>query len=89
MTSMAGYPDSTSPRLIWGETRNACPANAEEVVPLAAPVARWPTLAGCESETPLTAADVMNNGHGLMELLVERVGGPVRPNRITSCRIRC
>ena len=69
--------------LIWGEAGNDVPVRIQEVVPLAAPVAklRWPTLAGCESETPLAAADMMNNGHGLMKLVDVAVA-----DRITSCK---
>ena len=69
--------------LIWGEARNNVPVRIQEVVPPAAPVAklRWPTLAGCKSETPLAAADVMNNGHRLMKLVDVAVA-----DRITSCK---
>jgi hypothetical protein len=69
--------------LIWGEARNDAPVRIQEVVPLAAPVAklRGPTLAGCESETPLAAAGVMNNGHRLMKLVDVAVS-----DRITSCK---
>jgi len=68
---------------IWSETRNDVPVRIQEVVPLAAPVAklRWPMLAGCESETPLAAADVMNNADGLMKLVDVAVA-----DRITSCK---
>ena len=69
--------------LIWGEAGNDVPVRIQEVVPLAAPVAklRWPALAGCENETPLTAADVMNNGHRLMKLVDVAVS-----DRVTSCK---
>jgi hypothetical protein len=57
--------------LIWSEGRDEVTVRTEEVVPLPAPVSqlRWPALAGCESETTLTPANVMNNGHRIMKLV--------------------
>ena len=57
--------------LIWSKGRDEAAVRTEEVVPLTAPVSqlRWPTLARCESETALTSANVMNNGHRIMKLV--------------------
>ena len=60
-----------APHLIRSKRRDEVTVRTEEVVPLTAPVSqlRWPALAGCESETALTAANVMNNGHRIMKLV--------------------